>query len=1225
MLATSASLTRHLKAAMALLLAVWTTSMSAQLVISKTGNGKVWVDDEEPSYVYAIPDAGWYVRSVTWTATDPASPEPGAISFFPCEWSNSDYYLAPSSSGYVQVYFIEKTDNVKVFFNRNGHGTEISDQTLNLGETVTRPTPDPTEERYRFVGWYKNSKFTQPYDFGTVLDKQDLTFSYDNGYYLLRLYAKWVDDGDVHVTFDLNGHGSSAPAAQELRIGDKVTMPVPPTADGFRFVYWYKDSGCTHPYDFDGELNKTLTWSDDEHRYNLTLYARWASVSTGISGSCGKVDASANLDGTQVQWALSKQSADDTFYDLTLSGSGPMADFTPAGSPWYFFRHAIRNIFIDPGVTYIGDYAFEGITTLTELQFPTAATYSRIASVDLTQLTTLTLCGGGDMNNSRLRDYPWYASMKTIEHLNLDNRMTSISASAFKGCSALTEVVIPDSVTSIGNYAFKSCDTLTTLTLPVTTSANANVFSNCKALKKLIISGKGAMRNLKAANYPWNNQRKIIETLVIGDSVTHIGDNAFSNFVALTADITLPASVESIGTAAFAGIASQKNNPGINFATAEQSTLASIKKTAFQKANAKVDLTHSTQLTQGEGKTFLNVKADVILPSSMIILAKACFSTNKKSTAKLYILVPVANKLSVNGTIVEDSLETTTRLVDLTGYNNNKNKLTLAMAEDLTSRTITIADGICEAYKYNLATDEEQQIEVITKARVGETVVLSWGGETVPEGKYVSGFTISDSTNSNFVAATAQKNLEDEDYYFIMPSTPVKVTTQLADQYEYELDLTAENAQLEVPQMLWALLTGLNGYYSYDDATGKMLLDLNLDGTPDLELTQPAPEEDLRPDTSIDPEEDEGEGTDEGNDTGEGEGSGEGEDPAEEDPFADKYTVKRLAGADNVKMNCQFKLYYPFPLPYNSVLVKLGNSFNNVPQELIEYLDDDSDNATIIVDWAGDGKTHNVMLSRRTLYRDGSWNTLCLPFDVTISGSPLDLDGVEARTLTNASITGSTLNLVFGEPVTTLNAGVPYIIKWTAAEQNIVEPIFRKVQVPSIGITDADRQNENFFQIMDTRIEEFLAAKGYDTHAAGNSVITDERVRFLGTFKSTRIYSEDQSILFLGAENTLYYPQPRLDDPTQPWSDTNPMIYPDMRAFRACFKLGDDASEVRQIRDFNLTFGSEQTLGIGLTEPSPLATDPVANAWYTLQGKKLGAQPMQKGIYIHNHRKVIVK
>ena len=54
-------------------------------------------------------------------------------------------------------------------------------------------------------------------------------------------------------------------------------------------------------------------------------------------------------------------------------------------------------------------------------------------------------------------------------------------------------------------------------------------------------------------------------------------------------------------------------------------------------------------------------------------------------------------------------------------------------------------------------------------------------------------------------------------------------------------------------------------------------------------------------------------------------------------------------------------------------------------------------------------QTCDVVLTGRTLYKDGKWNTLCLPFDVTIADSPLAGDNVEAKvfdTTTNLSDDG---------------------------------------------------------------------------------------------------------------------------------------------------------------------------------------------------------------------------
>ena len=92
-------------------------------------------------------------------------------------------------------------------------------------------------------------------------------------------------------------------------------------------------------------------------------------------------------------------------------------------------------------------------------------------------------------------------------------------------------------------------------------------------------------------------------------------------------------------------------------------------------------------------------------------------------------------------------------------------------------------------------------------------------------------------------------------------------------------------------------------------------------------------------------------------------------------------------------------------------------------------LADNADNSSTIS--SNNGKVFDVTLADRTLYKNGNWNTLCLPFDVTLASSPLA--GATARPLSAGSIDGSTLNLTFGVAVDELVAGTPYIIKWPAA------------------------------------------------------------------------------------------------------------------------------------------------------------------------------------------------
>ena len=74
-----------------------------------------------------------------------------------------------------------------------------------------------------------------------------------------------------------------------------------------------------------------------------------------------------------------------------------------------------------------------------------------------------------------------------------------------------------------------------------------------------------------------------------------------------------------------------------------------------------------------------------------------------------------------------------------------------------------------------------------------------------------------------------------------------------------------------------------------------------------------------------------------------------------------------------------------------------------------------------------------VTLADRTLYKDGAWNTLCLPFDVdNFSDTPLE--GATVKTLASSDFNNGTLTLNFSDAVggdlqsPTIQAGKPYIV-----------------------------------------------------------------------------------------------------------------------------------------------------------------------------------------------------
>ena len=101
--------------------------------------------------------------------------------------------------------------------------------------------------------------------------------------------------------------------------------------------------------------------------------------------------------------------------------------------------------------------------------------------------------------------------------------VTAIGDDAFRGCSALKKVTIPQSVTSIGDSAFAGCHNLDSVTIKdAATSIGSRAFTECP----------------------------LTTTLSLGKKITTIGDDAFYYCIELKS-VTIPQSVTSIGNDAF--------------------------------------------------------------------------------------------------------------------------------------------------------------------------------------------------------------------------------------------------------------------------------------------------------------------------------------------------------------------------------------------------------------------------------------------------------------------------------------------------------------------------------------------------------------------------------------------------------------------------------------------------------------------------------------------------
>ena len=107
-------------------------------------------------------------------------------------------------------------------------------------------------------------------------------------------------------------------------------------------------------------------------------------------------------------------------------------------------------------------------------------------------------------------------------------------------------------------------------------------------------------------------------------------------------------------------------------------------------------------------------------------------------------------------------------------------------------------------------------------------------------------------------------------------------------------------------------------------------------------------------------------------------------------------------------------------------------------------LRDEGVNSKVIIN--NQGRKAHVTLAGRTLKKDKNWNTITLPFNLTLEGS--SLDGAVAKTLNKATMDASCVTMTFSDSLTYIQAGVPYFVKWDEGE-DIVNPEFSNVVISS--------------------------------------------------------------------------------------------------------------------------------------------------------------------------------
>ena len=162
------------------------------------------------------------------------------------------------------------------------------------------------------------------------------------------------------------------------------------------------------------------------------------------------------------------------------------------------------------GTRLIAENAFRSCTGMTSVTIPNSVTsIGNLAFDDCTGLTSVTIPNSvTSIGNYTFYDTGWYNNQPDgilyldncclgykgnapTGKLTLVDGTRLIAENAFRSCTGMTSVTIPNSVTSIGNFAFLYCTGLTSFTIPNSvTSIGNDAFYKCTGLTSITIGAK---------------------------------------------------------------------------------------------------------------------------------------------------------------------------------------------------------------------------------------------------------------------------------------------------------------------------------------------------------------------------------------------------------------------------------------------------------------------------------------------------------------------------------------------------------------------------------------------------------------------------------------------------------------------------------------------------------------------------------------------------------------
>lgn len=472
----------------------------------------------------------------------------------------------------------------KVVIENTSAGVVEMPTTTKFGDKITLVAK--SNEGYTWLGWYVGeTKITNESSYTFVLTEEQINYT-----------PKWIECPILIESNNINAGTISMPSTTS--IGEKITISAT-TNNGYTWIGWFDgDKKVTNEFDYIIEITEEP----------ITYTARWSKTTLNNSNkSAGTISslnskyrvddkvvikAIANLGYMFLGWFKNGEKItneyeytvtmghEDVSYTANWQKDPKMSDFdfvsTPTTCTILKWKNNVAHVSIPSYVTTIGYQAFKSPTD--------SKGYS------LSKLETVTIENESQL--LRIGEDAFYRCEKLTQvNLSVCRKLSLIEEGAFRSCD-LTSIVVPASVTEI-QQAFAYCP-LNSIYCEVSAKPHLwdenwnKYYSNtvCGWVTIPVVWGYNNIKSNENYNYVVSGEsaylteykgtateveipyqidgytvegfgsifckNKSIESVAIPDSVTSIGNYAFSECISLTS-VTIGNRVTSIGDWAFNG------------------------------------------------------------------------------------------------------------------------------------------------------------------------------------------------------------------------------------------------------------------------------------------------------------------------------------------------------------------------------------------------------------------------------------------------------------------------------------------------------------------------------------------------------------------------------------------------------------------------------------------------------------------------------------------------